>query len=404
MKRLFAPEAIGTSAILIGAVALGPISTDLYLPSVPAIGRDLGADVAATQLTLSVFLAAFALAQIPVGPLSDRFGRRPILLAGLAVYVMASFACAVAPTIEALIAARAVQAIGACAGVVLGRAIVRDIYGRDRAARMLAYIGTAMALAPMIGPILGGIVESSFGWRWNFAILLSFGVATLILSWIGLLETNAQPDRAALDPRRMTANFRALLGDRAYLGFTLTVAFSYAGLFSFISGSSFVLIDGHGVSSERFGFFFAAIVVGYMTGTQIAGRLTMRLGIERMVWIGGAASLAGGLAMVALARQVGTAPWAPFAIVAPMVCYMIGTGIVMPNAQAGGLGPFPRMAGAASALMGFLQMAIAAAFGIAFGQLHDGTALPMAGLIAAAACCSLASFAILARSRPAPPS
>lgn len=404
MKRGFAPEAIGTSAILIGAVALGPISTDLYLPSVPAIGRDLGADVAATQLTLSVFLAAFALAQIPVGPLSDRFGRRPILLAGLAVYVMASFACALAPTIETLIAARAVQAIGACAGVVLGRAIVRDIYGRDRAARMLAYIGTAMALAPMIGPILGGIVESRFGWRWNFAILLSFGMATLALTWMGLLETNAQPDRAALDPRRMAVNFQALLGDRAYLGFALTVAFSYAGLFSFISGSSFVLIDGLGVSSERFGFFFAAIVVGYMTGTQIAGRLTLRLGIERMIWIGGAASLAGGLAMVALARQIGPGHWAPFAVVAPMVCYMIGTGIVMPNAQAGGLGPFPRMAGAASALMGFLQMAIAATFGIAFGQLHDGSAMPMAGLIAGAACCSLASFAILARSRPARPS
>jgi DHA1 family bicyclomycin/chloramphenicol resistance-like MFS transporter len=402
VKRIFAPEGIGTSAILIGAVALGPISTDLYLPSVPAIGRALGADVAATQLTLSIFLAAFALAQIPVGPLSDRFGRRPILLAGLAVYTIASFACAVAPTIEALIAARAVQAIGACAGVVLGRAVVRDIYGRERAARMLAYIGTAMALAPMIGPIAGGFVESHFGWRWNFAILLTFGLAALLLTWTGLLESNAQPDRTALDPRRMAANFGTLLRDRAYLGFTLTVAFSYAGLFSFISGSSFVLIEGLGISSEQFGFCFAAIVVGYMTGTQIAGRLTMRLGIERMVWIGGAASLAGGLAMVALAPRSGGGTWALVAVVAPMVCYMIGTGIVMPNAQAGGLGPFPRMAGAASALMGFLQMAIAASFGIAFGQLHDGTALPMAGLIAAAACGSLASFAVLARSRATP--
>jgi MFS transporter, DHA1 family, multidrug resistance protein len=397
VKRVFAPEAIGTSAILIGAVALGPISTDLYLPSVPAIGRDLGADVAATQLTLSVFLAAFALAQIPVGPLSDRFGRRPVLLAGLGIYVLASFACAIAPTIETLIGARALQAIGACAGVVLGRAIVRDIYGRDRAARMLAYIGSAMALAPMVGPVLGGIVESAFGWRWNFAILLGFGVAALALAWIGLVETNAQPDRAALDPRRMAANFRLLLADRGYLGFTLTVAFSYAGLFSFISGSSFVLIEGLGVPSERFGYFFAAIVVGYMTGTQIAGRLTMRLGILRMVWIGAALSLVGGLTMVALARQIGGGNWAPFAIVGPMVCYMVGTGIVMPNAQAGGLGPFPRMAGAASALMGFLQMAIAALFGIAFGQLHDGTPLPMASLVAAAACFSLASFVMLVR-------
>jgi len=394
--RFFAPEAIGTSAILIGGVALGPISTDLYLPSVPSIGRDLGADVAATQLTLSIFLAAFAIAQIPVGPLSDRFGRRPLFLAGLAVYALASVACAVAPSIELLIGARTIQAIGACAGVVLGRAIVRDIYGRDRAARMLAYIGSAMALAPMIGPILGGIVQSTLGWRWNFAMLTSFGVATLAFAWIGLAESNPKRDPSALDPARMAANFGTLLRHRAYLGFALSVAFSYAGLFAFISGSSFVLIDGLGVPAERFGYFFATVVVGYMTGTQIAGRLTMRLGIARMIWIGGTVCVAAGFAMVLLGRFAAS-PWGPAAVVAPMVCYMIGTGIVMPNGQAGALGPFAHMAGAASALMGFLQMAIAALIGIAFGQLHDGTPLPMALLVAACGVCCLASFVALAR-------
>lgn len=396
-RRFFTPGSIGTNAILIGAVALGPISTDLYLPSVPAIGRDLGADVAATQLTLSVFLAAFALAQIPVGPLSDRFGRRPVLVAGLAVYVIASVACALAPSIEALVAARAAQAIGACAGVVLGRAIVRDIHGRERAARMLAYIGTAMALAPMVGPVLGGMVQSLVGWRWNFGILIAFGIAALTLAWIGLAESNVQRDPSALNPRRMAANYRTLIHHRAYLGFALTVSFSYAGLFAFISGSSFVLIDALGVPAERFGYFFAAAVIGYMAGTQVAGRLTLRLGVERMIWIGGAISLAGGLAMVVLTVVAGHASWAPVAVVAPMVCYMIGTGIVMPNGQAGALGPFAHMAGAASALMGFLQMSIAALVGIVFGQLYDGTPLPMAMLVAAAGGCSLASFAMLAR-------
>lgn len=395
-RRFFAPEAIGTSAILIGGVALGPISTDLYLPSVPSIGRDLGADVAATQLTLSIFLAAFAVAQIPVGPLSDRFGRRPIFLAGIAVYALASVACAFAPSIELLIAARAIQAIGACTGVVLGRAIVRDIYGRDRAARMLAYIGSAMALAPMIGPILGGMVQGALGWRWNFAILTSFGVVTLMLAWIGLAESNLRRDPAALDPGRMAANFRTLLRHRAYLGFALSVAFSYAGLFAFISGSSFVLIDGLGVPAEHFGYFFAMAVLGYMGGTQIAGRLTMRLGIQRMLWIGGMVSVAAGFAMVLLGHFA-LRNWGPLAIVAPMVCYMIGTGIVMPNGQAGALGPFAHMAGAASALMGFLQMAIAALIGVAFGQLHDGTPLPMALLVAGCGCCCLASFVVLAR-------
>jgi DHA1 family bicyclomycin/chloramphenicol resistance-like MFS transporter len=396
VSRRFPAESIGTGTILIGAVALGPISTDLYLPSVPYIGRDLSADVAATQLTLSVFLAAFALAQIPAGPLSDRFGRRPIILVGLAIYAIASIACAVAPSIELLIAARAVQAAGACAGVVIGRAIVRDIYGADRAARMLALIGSAMALAPMIGPILGGAVQVLFGWRWNFGILASFGVATLALAWFGLAESNQRRDPTALAPARMAANFGILLRHRAFLGFALSVAFSYAGLFAFISGSSFVLIDDLGVPAEHFGYFFAMVVIGYVVGTQITARLTMKLGIRRMVWLGGFICVAAGAAMVVLGlsaiRSLGA-----FAVVGPMVCYMIGTGIVMPNAQAGALGPFAHMAGAASALMGFLQMTIAALTGIAFGQLHDGTPLPMSALVAVCGLCCLASFAGLAR-------
>jgi MFS transporter, DHA1 family, multidrug resistance protein len=397
VSRGFAPESLGTSAILIGAVALGPVSTDLYLPSLPSIGRDLGADVAATQLTLSVFLIAFALVQIPIGPLSDRFGRRPILLGGLAVYAIASVVCAFAPSIEALIAARAAQAAGACAGVVLGRAIVRDIYGPDRAARMLAYIGGAVALAPMVGPILGGMIQSLLGWRWNFGILTLFAIATLSLGMGGLPESNTRRDPCALDPSRMAANFRTLLRHRAFMGFALAVAFSYAGLFAFISGSSFVLIDALSVPAERFGYVFAVVVIGYIAGTQIAARLTLRLGIARMISIGGIVSLAGGSAMVALAPLAAGSPWAVAAIMLPMACYTMGTGIVMPNAQAGALGPFAHMAGAASALMGFLQMAIAALTGIAFGQLYDGTPPPMAALVALSGCCCLASFVTLAR-------
>jgi MFS transporter, DHA1 family, multidrug resistance protein len=397
VSRGFAPESIGTSAILIGAVALGPVSTDLYLPSLPSIGRDLGADVAATQLTLSVFLAAFAIVQIPVGPLSDRFGRRPILLSGLAVYALASVICAFAPSIEALIVARAAQAAGACAGVVLGRAVVRDIYGPDRAARMLAYIGGAVALAPMVGPILGGLVQSLLGWRWNFGILAAFAIATLALGLGGLPESNIRRDPRALAPSRMAANFRTLLRHRAFLGFALAVAFSYAGLFSFISGSSFVLIDALGVPAERFGYVFAVVVIGYITGTQIAGRLTLRLGIARMIWLGGFISLAGGGTMAALVPLAAGTSWALAAIAVPMACYTLGAGIVMPNGQAGALAPFAHMAGAASALMGFLQMAIAALAGIAFGQLHDGTPLPMALLVAASGCCCLVSFVALAR-------
>ena len=384
--------------VLLGSLtAMAPLGIDMYLPSLPAIGEDLRATAAQTQGTVAAFLAGMAIGQFFYGPASDRFGRRAPLLLGIAIFAAASVWCALATSAEALLAARFVQALGASGPIVLGRAIVRDIYGRDRAARMLAYIGTAMALAPMIGPILGGVVQGAFGWRWNFVILTTFGLFVLALAWPGLAESNTRRDPSALDPARMTANFGTLLRHPGFVGFALAVAFSYAGLFAFISGSSFVLIDALGVPTEQFGFFFAMCVVGYMAGTQLAGRLTMRMGIARMIWLGGTISLVGGSAMVALAPLTAGATWAPFAVAVPMACYMIGTGIVMPNAQAGALGPFAQMAGAASSLMGFLQMAIAAAVGVTFGQIHDGTPLPMALLVAAAACCSLASFAMLAR-------
>ena len=404
-QRRFTPESHGTTGVLIGLVALGAISTDLYLPSLPAIGRDLGADIARTQLTLGIFLAGFALAQLVLGPLSDRFGRRPVLLAGAAIYLVASIACALAPSIEALIAARGVQAIGACAGVVIGRAVVRDIYGRERAARMLAYISSAMALLPALGPIAGGMIEVWLGWRWNFVILASFGSIVLIGVAGGLAETNAWRDPSALAPRRLVANYAQVLSDRVFIRFALAVAFSYAGLFAFTSGSSFVIIDALGVPADRFGYFFAGAVVGYIAGTQIAGKFTLKLGIERMVVMGALVGAAGGIAMaiVAWSGWVGPGIAGAVTLVIPMAVFMIGIGIVMPNANAGAIGPFATMAGTASAVVGFLQMSIAAVIGVVFGQLHDGTSRPMASLIAAMSLIVLVcAWGVVGSRRPAP--
>lgn len=395
----YAPESRGTTAILIGLVALGAISTDLYLPSLPAIGDDLGADTAATQLTLSAFLAGFALAQLAIGPVSDRFGRRPVLIAGAATYTLAAAACALAPSIESLIGARTVQAIGACAGVVVGRAVVRDIYGRERAARMLALIGSAMGLLPAIGPVLGGFIVEWFGWRWNFVLLALFGAAVLVGVWRGLEESNRWRETNALNPLRLVANYRALIAHREFVGYALCVTFSYSGLFAFISGSSFVLIDGYGVGAAHFGFFFGGAVLGFIAGTQIAAKLTLKLGIERMVLAGALVSLAGGASMAGLA-WLGLAPRGysgAILITLPMVVYMAGMGIVLPNANAGALGPFPQMAGAASALTGFLQMGVASLLGIAVGHLHDGTARPMATLILMAAVATVVTYFALVR-------
>ena len=374
------------TVLLTALVALGPISTDLYLPSLPAMARAFGAPVGEVQLTLSVFLAGFATAQLAYGPLSDRFGRRPILLIGLGIYVAASLACALAPSIGVLIAARFLQAVGGCAGPVLCRAVVRDVHGREGAARVLAYLSSAVALAPALGPILGGFLEVWSGWRANLLVLVAYGASGLAAAALILPETNPSPDATAMHPRRMLANYAGLLGRRTYLGYALCCTFAYSGIFAFISGSSFVLVDRIGLRPDEYGFCFAAVACSYMAGALAAGRLTRRMGIDRMVRAGGAITGVGG-AIPAAVGWSGAAPnglGGAAAIIAPMMLCIAGIGLVLPNAMAGAIGPFPRIAGAASALLGFMQMTTAAMIGVAVGHLHDGTERPMTTAIAAA--------------------
>lgn len=392
-------ESLIVSVLLTAMVALGPISTDLYLPSLPAIGADFGVANAEVQLTLSVFLAGFAVSQLAYGPLSDRFGRRPVILGGLALYLLATLVCAFAPDIEVLILARFFQAVGACVGPVLGRAVVRDIYGRERAARMLSYMGMAMALAPAIGPILGGFLEVWFGWRANFAVLGLFAVVTLAGALVTLPETNQWKSPDATRPGRILGNYRSLLRHRSYLGYTIIVACTYSGIFSFISGSSFVLIGLLGLSPDVYGFCFAAIVVGYMIGTFVSGRYTVAIGLERMVQLGTAVQVAGGLAGVAL-HLGGIVSVAT--IVGPVVVFMAGTGLAMPNAQAGAIGPFPRMAGSASALLGFFQMGLAALVGIAVGHGSGQSAFAMMAAIALVALGGALAYWLVVHPAPQP--
>lgn len=388
------PKSLGMGVLLTALVAFGPISTDMYLPSLPTIGEDLGADVGRVQLTLSLFLAGFALAQLIAGPLSDRFGRRPVLLGGLALYTVASVGCLLAPTIETLTAARFVQALGACTGSVLGRATVRDIHGPEQAARVLAYMGSAMALAPMVAPMVGGYLVAWSGWRSVFAVLVGFGGLLLLAVLIAFGETNRHKDEAATHPGRMMANYLELLRHPLYRGYMLTVAFVFCGLFAFISGSSFVLIGLFGLEPHVYGLSFGLVVAGYATGSMASGKLTLRLGIPRLVAAGCWVALAGGGTLFVLAYLE---VMAVAAIVAPMMVFMVGVGLVLPNALAGAIGPFPRMAGAASALTGFVQMALASAAGALVGQLHDGSALPMASVIAAMAGLTLLCWLALVR-------
>jgi MFS transporter, DHA1 family, multidrug resistance protein len=384
--------------LIVALVAIGPLSTDLYLPSLPSIARALDAGVAQAQLTLSAYMTAFALVQLAYGPLSDRFGRKPVALGGIAIYAAATLACALAPTIETLIWARAAQAAGACAGVVLGRAIVRDVYGPEGTARALATVGSVMAFAPAIGPILGGLIETWFGWRWNFALLLGFALA-LLVCLTALDETNAHKNPRATDVAPMLRNYRTLLADRIFLGYALSVSFSYAGLFAFISGSSFVLIDVLGLAPSVYAWFFAICVIGYFTGTRITVRFNKSWGVDRMIRLGATINILGGGAMLASALAGFAAPGlaGAFWLVVPMAVYMVGMGIVMPNGQGGALAGYAKMAGAASALMGFGHFALAALVGVAFGQLHDGGVAALPALVFACGVATYASFALLVR-------
>ena len=372
------PDSLLVAVLLTLSVGMGPMATDFYLPALPRIGAALESDVATVQLTLSVFLGGFAVAQLAYGPLSDRFGRRPALLAGFGLFTVASVACTFATSIEMLIGARFLQALGACAGPVLGRTVVRDVYGREGAARMLAYIGAAMALAPLIGPVIGGYLTVWFGWRASFVVLTLYGATAFTGVLLALAETNPHLGETT-SPAQMLRNYVGFLRHRSYVGYVLCHTATYCGLFAFISGSSFVFIEVLGLPPNLYGMCFAAAVAGYIAGAIISGRIVRRLGLERLVPLGAAVCAAGGLAMAGIVLAGIETVWS---VLGPMMVYMFGVGFVLPNAMAGALGPFPTRAGAASALLGFTQMGVAALVGVGVGAAFDGTARPMAITIA----------------------
>lgn len=372
------PRSLQMSALLTALVAIAPISTDMYLPALPAIGDAFGAGTAAVQLTLSFYLVGFAGAQLILGPLSDRYGRRPILIGGTALFVLASLACVLATDIDQLIAARFFQAIGACAGGAVGRAAVRDIYETKDAARLLAHMGTAMAVAPLLAPLLGGQLTHHFGWEANFVGLAAFGVFVLVLSASVLPETNTRLNPAALAPRNMIENYLTLARHPQFRAYTLTNAFSFGGLFAFISGSSFVLIGTFGLTPQTFGFAFSAPVLGFMAGTQFGARMSKTRPIPDVVKFGSVLALIAGLIGLG-AVVLSPSLWS---VIIPMFAYTAAIGIVMPISMAGSIGPFPHMAGAASALAGFTQMGLASGMGALVGLFHDGTALPTMAVIA----------------------
>jgi MFS transporter, DHA1 family, multidrug resistance protein len=389
------PDTFALTALLALLTAIGPLSVDLYLPSLPDIGRSLAASAADVQLTISSYLIGFALGQIVHGPLSDRYGRKPVMLAALIVFAVATLACALAPTIETLIAARLVQALGSSGAIVLARAVVRDLYEGSRAGRELSVMATIMGLAPVLGPVIGGVLQIAFGWRSNFVFILGAGLIAFVAVWRLLPETRRDTSTKPLALRDVWASYRAVAGHpglRAHLGI---ITASFTGLFVFISGAPFVLQNLFHLSPFGFGIAFAIASSGYIVGTFIATQIVVRIGIDRTLGWGTLGLCAGGLAMVV---ATWLAPGEVAGIVLPMTLYLIGLGLTQPQALAGALQPFPQRAGAASSLVGFVQQSTAALAGAAVGHALGETAWPLAIGVALAGCLTLA---IWAATRPA---
>jgi MFS transporter, DHA1 family, multidrug resistance protein len=358
-------------------LALQPWSTDLYLPALPTLAQHFDAHPSQIQHTLTVFIITFAIGQLFSGPLSDRFGRRPLLISGFALFTLGALLAMLAPNIELLIAARFIQALGVCCTVVCARAIVRDLYQPEIGPRVFSKVLSLMAFAPLTGPILGAGVLMLFGWRGCFALLSLLGLTGLVWIARALPETNAHPDPRATALAPLFSTYRQCLRDDTFRAYCLTISASYSMIFCFISGSSFVLIKVYGLSSLMFAVVFALVTVGFLSGTYLMRNIARARSTARTAQIGAIFSLVGGVMIVAMAQSA-----SPWMAIAPVFIAMIGHGILQPTCMMGAVSNFPRQAGTAVALMGFIMHMIAAPIGWWVSHSFDGTAQPMAWAMA----------------------
>ena len=391
---------VRVGALLTAVVGIGALSIDMSLASLPEVARRFRCGAPEAELTVTLFLLSFAVAQLALGPSSDRLGRRRVLLGGLALYVVGGLACTVANSVAVLVAARVLQGFGAGSGPVVGRAIVRDVYPREHGARVLGLMAAAQALNPVLAPILGGYLQSLVGWRSVFGVQAAAGVVFFLGALRLVAETAPGGGPTPPGPGALWRDAWALLRDRPFLGYALSVALVFSGQFAFISGSAFVLIEILGLAPSTYGWCFGFVALGLMSGGYLTARYTVRLGTRALVRAGALLSAGAGgvMALLVLLGSVHVP-----GIVAPMYLYAVGAGLVMPSGTAGALGPHPRVAGLASALLGFLQMAGSALYSVGVSRLYDGTALPMTAAIAGSGLGCLACYGLLLARAPQEP-
>jgi MFS transporter, DHA1 family, multidrug resistance protein len=378
VQTLARPSTVRLTLILGILTAFGPLSIDMYLPGLPAIAREFDAGTAA-QLTLSLFFAGLAIGQALYGPIADRVGRRWPLLVGCALYAVASAACALAASIESLVILRFVQAIGACAGMVIARSVVRDLFDARESARMYSFLMLVMGLAPITAPLIGGQMLTVFGWRAIFWLLSGFGLLCVALVAHGLPESLPTERRVRAGLGQALKVYAGLLADRQFLGYALAGGLAFAGMFTYISGSPFVFIELYGVAPQQYGWLFGVNALGLVLASQINRRLVARYQAETLLAAALATcALAGVVLAVITATGFGGLP----GLLVPLFVCIAGLGLVGPNSAAAAMAPYGRAAGSASALLGTIQFVVGAVAGTLVGVLNNGTALPMAGIIA----------------------
>jgi DHA1 family bicyclomycin/chloramphenicol resistance-like MFS transporter len=360
-------------ALLVFITTAGAISTDLYLPSLPAIAVALHASQAETQATLSIFLLGFAGSMLVCGPVSDRIGRRPVLIGGLLVFAVASLGCAWAPSIHWLWLGRFIQAIGAATGPVIGRAIVRDAYGASGSVRMMPYLSASGALAPLLGPFVGGALQSLVGWQANFLFLALYGGLGAVLTWRLLPETLSAPPTQAGGIVTVIKTYALFLRDRHFRMVIQATAFTYGAIFCFLSTSSFVFIDVLGVPPHRFGLVFAVFVLGFVSGAMGGGRLAKARKPEHILLAGALLSTGAGCVLIGIAATThGVVP-----LMVGIYFMNAGCGLALPIAQGLGVAPYPHAAGAASSMLNFITNCVSALTGALLAQIPTHSALPM---------------------------
>jgi DHA1 family bicyclomycin/chloramphenicol resistance-like MFS transporter len=373
---------------LLAAAALGPMAMQVIMPALPAIQADFDAPISLTQGIVSVSMISIGVATLLYGPLADKFGRRPALIAGTWLYLLGSLACALAPTLGTVIAARVLQAIGGAAGITIARTMVHDVFGRERAARMMAYLTIIIVMIPTLSPALGGGITEAFGWRAVFWLLVGISAVSVIVVHRRMPET-AAPSRDDGNRPSLRATMKVMAGlmvRPSFLGYALQSAFALTILFVLTSYAPYLMRPG------VYGLFVMAPALGFMIGLLAAAGTSRWIGLDSLIILGSLVAVAGAGATLV---EVRSADWALVWLLIPVTVSTLGIGLALPGAQSAALAAAPEATGAASGLIGFLQLLLAGIVVQTAGALNDGTALPMARLMLAGAVASLLLYLLM---------